>query len=106
MIATLVWLTISAPFVLAAQQQASIEQSGNGNTALPDSSEEDTANSPVGATEEKSSSGSNTLTEEYLHELHLQEHLVLIASQYHKSGDDDDYTAFHGELLVPPPNNA
>lgn len=107
MILTLVWLTVSTPFVVSfqdemAKQGFSIEN----NPSLP--GEDDDTSNPFGNnTEEKpASSGSSiSLSEEYhLHDNHKAEYLFAITSSYSKCENADTYTAFHGELLVPPPN--
>ncbi|MBK6937080.1 MAG: hypothetical protein IPH18_09515 [Chitinophagaceae bacterium] len=53
--------------------------------------------------EEKVPSG-NSLTEEFLHEFHATTLFFSIASKSYKCHDAETYIAFHGELLVPPPN--
>lgn len=105
MILALLWLTISAPFVQAAQQELAAYQLSSERSAPSGTGEEENA-SPFGnATEEKAPS-SSTFSEEYLHDHHCDEHSFSIALQYNKHGDAGTYIAFHGELLVPPPNAA
>jgi hypothetical protein len=105
MVLALLWLTVSAPFILAAQQElADYHLSADGS--IPSGACEDENSSPFGnATEEKAPS-SSTFSEEYLHDHHTDEHSFSIALQYNKHGDAGTYIAFHGELLVPPPNAA
>jgi hypothetical protein len=105
LILTLLWLTVSAPFVYAAQQQMA-KLSKQSKAQMLNGGNEEECGKPIGGNEEKSSSNSNSLTEEYLHNLHHEEYLISIQSQFHKSEDGTAYTAFHGELLVPPPNRA
>lgn len=97
----LLWLTVSTPFVNAAQKQL---QSYSNNMASDEESPSSDNNNPFGnTTEEKAESGSSTISE-YLH--HAQE-LVHPTGSLHKhnsSHDVDVYVAFHGELLCPPPN--
>jgi len=101
MILALLWLTVSAPFVYAGQQkQAKYAKSVNAENA----NEEESSN-PFSGTEEKVPSNSS-LSEEYLHDHHEAEMIFIISMQYHKSYDAGTYYAFHGELLVPPPNQA
>jgi hypothetical protein len=104
MIAALLWLTISAPFVTAAQQQmAKMERVSDSPGPLAGNEEE--AGNPFGNnTEEKAPSTS--FSEEYIHDHHITHHFFSLASQYHKCEDAGIYVAFHGELLVPPPNVA
>jgi hypothetical protein len=101
---TLAWLTISTPFVASFQQEMA-KQGISKNTAPTSSNEEDTSNPFGNNTEEKPASGSSvSLAEEYLHDNHKAEYLLSVTSNYYKSENAGTYTAFHGELLVPPPN--
>lgn len=107
MITALLWLTISTPFVYQFQQKqleqnklATAEQS-----SVTDTNEEES--NPFGSTtEEKNPNSGTTLTEEYLHELHINDHFFSIVSSEHQSHNVDTYIAFHGELHVPPPDVA
>jgi hypothetical protein len=105
MILTLVWLTVSLPFVNAAQQQA-IEQSSSAASDNPlNSDEEDDNNNPfANTTEEKTSGNFNTLSEEYLHDTHYFDHYVIVPSVEYKLEHVSTYIAFHGELISPPPD--
>lgn len=105
MILALLWLTISAPFVIAGQQKmAKMERICSDSCPLADS-EEETAN-PFGNTTEEKSPNSTNFSEEFLHDHHSSEYSFSIALQYHKCENAGTYVAFHGELLVPPPNVA
>lgn len=107
MLVTLLWLTVSTPFVYASQLQAEEERTLLSHSAQDDADDEQTC-TPLGSntTEEKTCNGINTLSEEYLHAdgelFHLAE-LSLNHTRYHTA---DEYVAFHGELLCPPPNSA
>jgi hypothetical protein len=105
MILALLWLTISAPFVnAAAQAQACLDN--DTHSSIPANSNDEEAATPLGnATEEKAGNSTN-LSEEYLHGHDKGEHFFSIASLQHKCEHADTYNAFHGELLVPPPNRA
>ena len=105
MIVALSWLTISAPFVFA-QQQKMVEQKSAGCADLPISATEEEANPFSSSTEEKAPKSLNTFSEEYLHDQHHSEYFLSIASQFHKCENAGTYVAYHGELLVPPPNKA
>ena len=104
MILALLWLTISAPFVFEFQQ----EMAKNSNTscietAMPGAEEE--TNNPFGnGTEEKAPKSINSFSEEYLHDHHRSDYIFSLGLQYHKNENAGVYVAFHGELLVPPPN--
>jgi len=107
MIVALIWLTISTPFVFSYQQKNAekdrLENNRSSNTHSPD---EDTTNPFGNNTEEKSSSATSSLSEEYLHDHHINEHFFTVLTHYPKCKDAGTYIAFHGELLVPPPNIA
>jgi hypothetical protein len=99
MITTLLWLTISTPFVNAFQQQ----QETCANAHIPDDAADD-AGSPFGNnTEEKTESGSLNFSE-YLHHIHELIHLSGSLHKHNCSHNFSVYVAFHGELLCPPPN--
>ncbi len=102
MIVMLLWLTISAPFVFAAQQE--LAQTEKASSAVPDNEEE--SSDPFGNnTEEKAPSGTS-FSEEYLHDHSLHEYFSLNTLTHYGCGNTGTYIAFHGELLVPPPNAA
>lgn len=106
MILALLWLTISAPFVFASQQELA-KQEKNSKACSPLAGNEEESTNPFGnTTEEKAPSGSSSFSEEFLHDHHLTDHFFSIALQYHKCDNAGTYIAFHGELLVPPPNAA
>jgi hypothetical protein len=108
MLVMLLWLTVSSPFVVAAQMKVQQQSalSASANTSQDDDGDDEHSCTPIGSntTEEKTSNGFNSLSEEYLHmdnELfHLAE-LSLTHTRYHSVAE---YVAFHGELLCPPPN--
>ncbi len=47
---------------------------------------------------------SNLFSEEYMHEHHMPHFFIDITAAVHFIEDARNYPAFHGELLVPPPN--
>lgn len=101
MVLALLWLTVSAPFVFLAQQKLA-EHHQVSKAQLP-VNDEGSANPFGNSTEEKAPS-STSFSEEYIHDHHEADHLFLIASQFHTTKNAGTYVAFHGELLVPPPN--
>ncbi len=106
MILALVWLSVSAPFVNASRQQFEKNQTANLNAPFA-GSEEEAPNAFGNNTEEKNSkSNSSSFSEEYLHDNHISEYFTSIASRFHNLENVSTYIAFHGELLVPPPNKA
>ena len=106
MILALLWLTVSTPFVYAAQQELAKHNKAVTSNPLSGAEEENNSNSFGNTTEEKKPSGGNSLSEEYLHDLHTDDQFISAVSQVHKSENDRIYTAFHGEVHVPPPNAA
>ena len=103
MVIALLWLTVSIPFVNAAQQQ----QKAYASNILADEEtpcDDSNTTNPFGnTTEEKAESGSGTLSE-YLHNIHELVHPAGLSHQHNASHDADVYVAFHGEMLCPPPN--
>lgn len=107
MMLALLWLTVSAPFVFASQQQVTQENKQTTSGAPVSENEEEASNAFSNTTEEKShNSNSSSFSEEYLHDHHISDYFFSVASQYHKCENTGTYIAFHGELLVPPPNIA
>ena len=106
MIVALSWLTISAPFVFEQQQKIAKQNSSSCANFPIAGNEEEVPNPFSGSTEEKAPKSLNTFSEEYLHDHHQSEYLFSIASKFHKCEDAGTYVAYHGELLVPPPNKA
>ena len=104
MILLLMWLTVSTPFVYASQQElAKSSKSSPVQSPMPDS-EEESANPFGNSTEEKTPKNISSVSEEFLHDQHKTDYLFSIDLQYHKTENAGTYIAFHGELLVPPPN--
>jgi hypothetical protein len=101
----LLWLTVSIPFVYECQKsfaQENVDQSARHSGYAND----DTSDNPLTTTteEKNSDNASNLLAEEYLHhaaeEFNYANYRLL---SLHPT-QEDTYTAFHGELLCPPPN--
>jgi hypothetical protein len=106
MILALLWLTISAPFVYASQQQLSKQDKVSNSQSPLDCNDEESSN-PFGNSTEEKAPGNSSLSEEYLHQHHCpEEYFSSISSQYHNCRDAATYIAFHGEVQVPPPNIA
>ncbi len=105
MIAALSWLTISAPYVYASQQEIA-KQNSSATADLPITQTEEEANPLNGSTEEKTPKTLNLVSEEYLHDNHRSEYFFSLTSQFHKGENVTTYIAYHGELHVPPPNKA
>ena len=104
MFLSLLWLTISLPFVYDAQQKlaklSAIEIPLDNNPV--ENSEE--SNPLTNSVEEKTAGNSNIL-EEYIHHAHegftLDDPILSHIDQH----STDLYHAYHGELLSPPPES-
>lgn len=105
MVAALLWLTISAPFVFAGQQKIA-KQEKVATNGSPLAGTEEEANPFGNTTEEKTPTSGSSFSEEYLHDHHKAEYFFSITLRYHKCENAGTYVAFHGELHVPPPNVA
>jgi hypothetical protein len=105
MILALLWLTISAPFVFASQQELAKHHKAT-NTASPLTQTEEESPNPLGNASEEKAPSTTSFSEEYLHDHHMPDHFFSIALQYYKCENAGTYIAYHGELLVPPPNVA
>ena len=81
-------------------------QSENNNYPLTGNEEESANPFGNGNTTEEKAPGNNSFSEEYLHDHHKEDGLLAAARQYRSCENARDYIAFHGELLVPPPNAA
>jgi hypothetical protein len=104
MVVALAWLTVSAPFVYASQQQAQKSHSAIENNNPVGGHEEEAPNPLNNTPEEKKPGSNNSFAEEFLHDLQSDDYLLNAHRLYHRAESGDDYIAFHGELLVPPPN--
>lgn len=102
MILALLWLTVSAPFIAVKQQ----ELNKSAQTTMPFSAADDEAANPFGNSTEEKAPSTTTLSEEFLHDSHLQDHFFSIILPAYSHISSGTYVAFHGELLVPPPNVA
>lgn len=105
MILTLLWLTVSTSFLVSAQQELA-SQGKSSNASFPLSANEEESSSPFGSTTEEKAPSGNSLSEEYLHDVDHEEYFRLTSLQYDMRYAPGVYIAFHGELLVPPPNVA
>ncbi|MEP7238703.1 MAG: hypothetical protein ABI685_12580 [Ferruginibacter sp.] len=104
MILALMWLTVSTPFILASQQEQAKQHKIEKTTSFPLNANEEETNNPFGNGTEEKAPNSSTFSEEYLHSFHIGSHFYTEISQCHKHENSNTYIAFHGELLVPPPN--
>jgi hypothetical protein len=102
MIVALLWITISNPFILTVTSQLD-KHTNNQYSANPMAGNEEETSNPYGNNSEEKSSV-NSFSEEYLENHQTDEHLLSISSQYQNNENAAIYIAFHGELLLPPPN--
>ena len=100
LILVLAWLTVSIPFVYAAQQKAELAQgadTGSGKNNVQDNKD------PFANTTEEKTVSSTTVSEEYIHHMDLPVHPWIVIASQHLPHISPLYIAFHGELLSPPP---
>jgi hypothetical protein len=103
---TLLWLTVSTSFVISVQQKLAKQQKVFASNASTSDSRGDATDEDGGNSVEEKAPVSSNLSEEFLHEHHASHIFFTVISLYHKLENAGAYTAFHGELLVPPPNVA
>ncbi len=104
MMLTLVWLTICTPFVMQMQERLSKQSLTAEKASFPNGSEEESTGFPGSNTDEKAPNGLTNLAEEFLHHHSSHQHLFSQLEKIQGGESTPIYTAFHGELLVPPPN--
>lgn len=102
MILMLLWLTVSAPFIVPDQQKGNLANTSAQADIPADNSEDSDTNPFSNTTEEKPESGANTLSE-YLHHIHELFHYFTTLTTSYNWHSSELYIAFHGELLSPPP---
>jgi len=104
MMLSLLWLTISTPFTYASHQN--LVKLGIIIKLSADVANEEDATNPFGNNTEKGNTDSSTFSEEYIHPAHKIEHLLSQKMQFYNCEKSGIYIAFHGEIIVPPPNAA
>jgi hypothetical protein len=108
MLVTLLWLTVSTPFIVNAQLQAEkqIALVSAASSQQNDDADDEQSCTALGSntTEEKTSNGFNSLSEEYLHTDSELFHLAELYLNHTRTHTFSEYVAFHGEMLCPPPN--
>src|SRR6478735_12460443 len=90
MMLILAWLTISIPFVYAAQKATEAKALASSSQS---SSKEDNDNNPFANTTEEKTSSNNSFSEEYLHEAHSLEHFQTESSNDYKIEQHSTYIA-------------
>jgi hypothetical protein len=101
LMATLAWLTVSLPFVYAAQKEYA-ESKATGTDKSSDNDAND--NNPFSNTTEEKTPSNINLSEEYLHDTDISEQYTIVPSTEYKVEHVATYIAFHGELISPPPD--
>jgi hypothetical protein len=96
MIVTLLWLTVSTPFVFPGKSEHKQTSQQKDN----DQQQEDNPFSRT--TEEKPERSSNSLSE-YLHELYEVKLPISFITNTYKIHSTSLYLAYHPELVSPPP---
>lgn len=94
MIATLLWLTVSTPFVYSAKQRMEKQMHHDANA--------ETEDSPLTNVNEEKSENTIILSE-FLHEGMDIEQPSMFLAKHFKCYPSDVYFAFHPELVSPPP---
>ena len=100
----LLWLTVSAPFVFSHQQKIA-KQGKIAGTCKPVAGNDEEVVNPFGNNEEKVLD-SSSFSEEYLHNHDKSDPFFTNCCRFRDYVKADTYIAFHGEILVPPPNQA
>lgn len=107
MMLVLLWLTVSAPFVISFQMQMAEREMAQHKDCGEKCNEKDATaecNPFANTTEEKTeSSTSFGFSEEYLHDHYEIIHTLDDLLKHDNCGHSALYIAFHGELLSPPP---
>jgi hypothetical protein len=99
----LLWLTMSAPFVYSHQLKV-VKENRLLKLTNPAAGNDEEAANALGSNEEKVPD-TGSFSEEYLHD-HESDPFNAYISLYGRYLKADTYLAFHGEILVPPPNHA
>lgn len=104
LLATLLWLIASPLFAFACQQESAKQQKIlSASSAAPTGDNNENEGASSNGLEEKMPSVTN-LSEEFIYEYKSNYFYLIIVLTYYKQENADSYIAFHGELLVPPPN--
>lgn len=94
MLVTLLWLSVSTPFVYQSQQASATEKASD--------AEQNNYQSPL-PDEEKSQSGFSSINE-YLHEDRHEAQFTAVPLLFEKCHSSGLYVAYHPEQHCPPPN--
>lgn len=94
LMAALSWLTVSIPFVYQAKQQTIKNASGKADNPFAGTTEEKTPSNPT-----------VNINEEFLHNHHHDfSHIPFQITVAYIHAHESIYTAYHGEILCPPPD--
>ena len=104
MMLALFLLTVSTTFACAFQHKMPKLEMENHQAPL-NTGDEDNSN-PIGNSTEEKAVSSNSFSEEYLHNHPQVNYIFSEGAQFYKLKNSETYIAFHGELLVHPPNKA
>ena len=103
MIAMMLWLTISAPFIYAGQQ--SQNQTAHAEP-ISDNNDEEAPTPITNTSEEKKPASANAFAEEFLCLNYEDDYAALFEKCYRDYKNPTSYIAFHGELICPPPDDS
>jgi hypothetical protein len=99
----LLWLTVSISFISDPDYKKSLIE-WNGDVEDADLSTEEDADSRNANSEEKAPKSTNSISEEIFHENLLENTLFTTVTLSHVMVNHTTYTAYHGEMDVPPPD--
>jgi hypothetical protein len=104
MMLSLLWLTVSTPFTFASHQN--LVKLGKIVKLSTDTANEEDATNPFGNNTEKGNTDASPFSEEYIHPSNKVDYPLSLEMQFYNCEKPGIYNAFHGEILVPPPNAA
>lgn len=90
--------------MMQLQDKLSKQSASTEHNCPINNSEEENTGFPGSNTDEKAPGNLSNLSEEFLHHHQSQQHWFSLIENNHRFENASIYTAFHGELLVPPPN--
>ena len=103
---TLLWLTVSTPFIITTQQELAKQQKVLSVELPMNDCGDDTSDASGNNNIEEKVPNTTSLSEEFLHEHHSTQDYISKTSRNYKLENSGTYIAFHGELHAPPPNAA
>lgn len=105
MIALLLWLTVCLPIVSEGRDNLLRQDKTEKSHSPLSNTEEETSNPLTNTTEEKAP-GTSSIIEEFLHHSSIVDYFSTTSKNDYNNRHSGLYIAFHGELIVPPPDAA